>query len=364
MEISFIQNGAKIIQKEIDTAVLEGRHEITLTGRYEVEDAIVIPSHFTVRLKDCHLRQKDGVYANIFTNASTVQNERTVEKRDYDIHIIGEGNAILDGGAFNGLTERNFCEKGISMQKNHLIFFTNLENFSISGLHLMNQRYWSVNLTYCSFGTVRDVEITADDSILYVDGERDYSIDYRGLCAKHLPMLRNADGIDVRLGCHDILIENITGFTEDDTVAITGLPGRMPSPHAVEGLSSDIYNVTVRNVRSSSWCAIIRLLNQGGIKLYNILVDGVVDTSKGSPHMNRGLFAVRIGDRRLYSTRHSTAEETFNIVVRNVFSRAETLVDLAGSINGCVVENVFGFDGFGKKIENNAELYGTVRIEE
>ncbi len=361
---TFIENGAAIIQQEIDTAVKEGRHEITVTGNYEIEEAIVIPSHFTVRLKDCHLRQKDGVYANVFTNASTVQEERTVAKRDYGIRIIGEGYAVLDGGEFNGLTERNWREKGISMQKNHLIFFTNLENFVISGLHLMNQRYWSVNLTYCSHGEVKDIEITADDSILYVDGERNCETNYRDLCHNHLPMLRNADGIDVRLGCHDISIENITGFTEDDTVAITGLPGKIPSPYAVEGLSSDIYNITVRNIRSSSWCAIIRLLNQGGIKLYNVLVDGVVDTSKGSEHMNRGLFGVRIGDRRLYSTRHSTSDETYNIVVRNVFSRAETLVDLAGAINGCVVENVFGFDGFGKRIENNAELFGSVRIEE
>lgn len=362
--VTFTKNGARIIQNEIREALENGKHEITVTGCYEIEDAIVLPSHFTVRLKDCHLRQKDGVYANIFTNASTVQDERTVEKRDYGIRIIGEGNAVLDGGVFNGLTERNWAELGISMQKNHLIFFTNLEDFKISGLHLMNQRYWSVNLTYCSFGEVSDIEITADDSILYVDGERDYDIDYRGLCAKHLPMLRNADGIDVRVGCHDIHIENIKGFTEDDTVAITGLAGAKPSPYTVEGLSSDIYNITVKNIRSSSWCAIVRLLNQGGIKLYNILVDGVVDTSKNSPHMNRGLFGVRVGDRRLYSTRHSTSEETFNIVVRNVFSRAETIVDMAGAINGAVIENIFGFDGYGKRIENNAELCGTVRIEE
>ena len=58
---AFIINGAAIIQKEIDNALVGGRHEITITGNYEIEDAIVLPSHFTVRLKDCHLRQKTGV---------------------------------------------------------------------------------------------------------------------------------------------------------------------------------------------------------------------------------------------------------------------------------------------------------------
>lgn len=359
----FTQNGGALIQKQIECAIAEGRHETVITGNYEIEEAVVLPSGFTVILEDCHLRLKTGVYTNVFTNSATAEMRKEYEKRDTDIHIIGRGRAILDGGEFNGLTERNWREYNIPMYKNHLILFTNLEGFSITGIHLCNQRYWSVNLTYCSSGLVRDIDILADDGVLYADGERDFDIDYRGLCAKHLPMMRNADGIDLRAGCHDILIENITGFTEDDTVALTSLPGDV-TRWGAEGVCSDIYNVTIRNIKSSSWCAIIRLLNQGGMKLYNILIDGVVDTSFGSSHLNRGLFAIRIGDRRLYSTRHSTAEETYNIAVRNVFSRAVTLVDLAGAITNCTIENVFGFDGYTTKIENNAELFGLVKIEE
>lgn len=359
----FIANGAELIQKSIDMAVAEGKNEVVITGNYEIEEAIVLPSRVTVILEDCHLRLKSGVYSNVFINSANKEERTDPIFCDTDIHIIGRGRAILDGGEFNGLTERNASELGIPMYKNNLILFTNLDGFSITGIHLCNQRHWSVNLAYCSNGLIRDIDISADDGVLYADGERDFEIDYIGLCHKHLDMMRNADGIDLRAGCHDILIENISGFTEDDTVALTALPADV-TKWGSEGASSDLYNVTVRNIRSSSWCALIRLLNQGGVKLYNILIDGVFDTSRNSSHMNRGLFGVRIGDRRLYSTRHSTPEETFNITVRNVFSRAQTLIDLAGSITNCSIENIFGFDGYTTKIENNAELFGTVKIEE
>ena len=217
---------------------------------------------------------------------------------------------------------------------------------------------------YCSNGYISNVDICADDSILYVDGERDYNWGYMDLVYKHFDMLRNADGIDVRVGCHDIVIENITGFTEDDTVALTALIGNSKHYYAVEGVEPSIYNIVIRNVKSSSWCANIRLLNQGGAKLYNVLIDGVVDTSKNSPHMNRGLYGVRIGDKHLYSTRHSTPNETFNIVVKNVFSRANNAINLAGSITDCVIENIFTFDNCTKKIVNDAELFGNCKVEE
>lgn len=357
----FIQGGGRIIGKMISDAISQGKREVVITGNYEIEEAIVLPSDFRIVLDNCHLRLKDGVYTNVFTNAASAL-EKNAENRDSGIHVEGRGRAVLDGGNFNGLTERNCREKNMPMRVNSLIYFINLENFSIKGLSLCNQRYWAVNLVFCSGGEVRDIDICADDSVLYVDGERDYTVSYRDLCRMHLDMMRNADGIDIRKGCHDIIIENITGFTEDDTVALTGLPGS--TENDVAGLPRDIYNITVKNIRSSSWCAIIRLLNQGGVKLYNVLIDGVFDVSKGSRHINRGLFGVRIGDKRLYSTRHSTKEETYNIVVKNVFSRAETLIDMAGSITNCTIDGVFGFDGFTTKIQNAAELFGSIKIDE
>jgi hypothetical protein len=362
--MKFMENGGEHLQNLIDCAINKGEREIVIKGNYDIEKAIVLPSNFTVILRDCHLRQKDGAFCNIFTNTATVNSERTIANRDHNIKIIGKGNAVLDGGNFNGLTERNYKEKKIPMYLNHLIFFSNLENFSVQGIRLINQRYWAINITFCSNGCLKDLDFCADDGILYVDGERDYNIGYGDFCIKHLDMLRNADGIDIRLGCHDILIENITGFTEDDLVAITGLCGKTPNPFVVQGLSTDIHDVTVRSVKGCSWCAVVRLLNQGGINLYNIVVDTVEDTSQNSEHMNRGLYGVRVGDSHLYGVKYPEIGETRNIVIKNVRSRAETVVNLESNIIDCIVENVEGFDGFTTKILNNATLYGNSKIQE
>lgn len=113
----------------------------------------------------------------------------------------------------------------------------------------------------------------------------------------------------------------LSGFTEDDSIALTGLNWYLEKAFAVEGLSSDICHIEIRNIATSAFCTNVRLLNQGDIKLHDILVDGVYDTSKDSPHMERGLYAVRVGDTSMYGTRHATGDETYNITIKNVFLR-------------------------------------------
>lgn len=97
-----------------------------------------------------------------------------------------------------------------------------------------------------------------------------------------------------------ITIENITGFTKDDTIALTTLNGSTETTFAVKELCPDIRNVTIKNIKSSAFCTNVRLLNQGEIKVHDIFIDGVYDTSENSPYMQTGIYAVRVGDTRLY----------------------------------------------------------------
>ena len=124
----------------------------------------------------------------------------------------------------------------------------------------------------------------------------------------------------------------------------------------MKDMDRDIYNVVIRNVVSSAFCANVRLLNQSGVRLYNILVDGVYDSSKNSPYMGRGGSGVRLGDVHLYGTRHATPDETFNITIRNVCSRAGAALRLAGAMKDCRFENIRAFDGAGLLIEDNASV--------
>ena len=335
----FTKGGSEYIALEIDKAIKSGERCATVSGNWEITKEIRLPSNFTLTLKDCHLRQADGVYSNIFVNEA-LGSERCKKAGggDENIRIVGIGEAILDGGEYNGLSEKNHSRDGLPpIWKNNMILFVNVNGFSISGISCYDQRWWAMHFRYCSNGYIGNIDFRSNDTAIDENGNI-----YHGLIRERYAeaLVKNADGIDLREGCHRILIENITGFTEDDTIALTGLAGRMAETFAVEGLPTDICDVEIRNIRSASFCTNVRLLNQGDIKLHDILIDGVVDTAPSSPYMNHGIYAVRIGDVKLYGSRHSTAEETYNITVRNVCGAADYVLCLAGEIDNLVTEGI------------------------
>ncbi len=344
--MTMIPNGGKAIQTMIDEAVLMGSRKAEVRGSYEIERTIVIPSGFTLVLDNCTLRMADNTFCNMFTNAARFREApRLASEADRGIVIEGRGRVVLDGGSYNGLCESNSEKDGRPhISQNNILLFANVEGFRISGLQIRSQRWWAMNFLYCRRGVIRDIDFCSDCTMTDRDGNRTAGLSYAALEAGSDIYLKNSDGIDLRLGCRDIDIENITGFTEDDTIALTALRGRLEELFRVEDLPDEIANVTIRNVHASAFCALVRLLNQGGTKLYNVLIDGVMDASADSPCLDRGAYAVRIGDRRAYGGRTSTKHETYNIVVRNVFSRAKTALDVVGDIGQLSSENILTFD--------------------
>ncbi len=67
--------------------------------------------------------------------------------------------------------------------------------------------------------------------------------------------------------------------------------------------------------------------------------------------MDRGVYAVRVGDTHLYSDRPSGENETYNITVKNVRSRAKVALLLTGGMKNVRYENIEVFDG-GKLLED------------
>lgn len=340
----FTKCGSAYISSKIKEAIDNKTRTATISGRFEIDEAIRLPSNFTLILENAHLRMADGVYSNMFVNEHHGTDiGRTPDGTDRNISIIGRGEAILDGGKYNGLSEKNHSRDGLPpIWKNNLLLFTNVDGFKISGISCRNQRWWALNFIYCSNGYLGNIDFCACDIGIDPDGR-----EYHGLIRdKYAEVLvKNADGIDLRQGCHDILIENITGFTEDDSVALTGLCGRLEKTFAVEGLPSDICRVEIRNIRTAAFCTNVRLLNQGDVKLHDILIDGVYDMGNESEYMDRGIFAVRVGDTRLYGPRHSTKDETYNITIKNVCGKGYYVISLAGAIKDLVLFGIEAADG-------------------
>ncbi len=340
----FKKGGTEYITGLIEAAVKDGSRRATVCGNYEIESVIRIPSDFTLILDGCHLRMADGVFSNMFTNQSReTEAAKKAAGADRNISIIGKNDPILDGGNYNGLSEKTQLTGDYpAIWYNNLILFANVDGFEMRDFACHNQRWWAINFYYCRNGKISNIDFCSND--LAVDEEGKLS---HGLNRKEYKkaLVKNADGIDLRTGCHHIEISNITGFTEDDTIALTNLQGRGEKHFRVEDLPEDICHVTIKNIRTACFCTNVRLLNQGGTKLHDIDIDGVEDLSAESPHMDVGHFGVRVGDHHMYGPTHSTKEETYNITIKNVRSRAEAAVNLVGAMENVVLENIEAFDG-------------------
>ncbi|MBQ2741396.1 MAG: hypothetical protein IJF32_01180, partial [Oscillospiraceae bacterium] len=162
--MSFLKNGAEIIQAKIDSS----SGFAVISGDYEIEKTINIPSDFHLVLENCHLRMADNTFCNMFTN----ENCRNTDKNDRNIIIEGRGNVLLDGGEYNGLSERNCGRDGRpEIYVNNIILFGGVRGFKVTGLHVRNQRWWAINFVYCRDGYIANIDFCADDTYLDENGE-------------------------------------------------------------------------------------------------------------------------------------------------------------------------------------------------
>jgi hypothetical protein len=107
--------------------------------------------------------------------------------------------------------------------------------------------------------------------------------------------VKNGDGIDFRSGCNHCIIENITGFTSDDTVACTALSkGKLASKElsrylsyaepyncSHENIDGDIHHITIRNIHTGGHHHGVICLAANGNKVYDVDIENVIETDEG-----------------------------------------------------------------------------------
>lgn len=349
-EAMFEKGGTEYIENKISKAVLSSKREALITGNYEINRVVKIPSDFTLILDDCHLRLADNCYCNVFTNEQSYLKDK-LRQNDSNISIIGKNGSIIDGGNYNGLSEKNSKKDGNPpIWFNNLILFAGVENFSISGIKFINHRWWALVFLYCSNGKISDIDFCSNDLRYNDEGELVHG--FKGGTYSQI-LVKNADGIDLRKGCHDIEIRNIKGFTEDDTVALTLLDGEIENEFDHFSGSCNISNIKIENIKAESRCGIVRLLNQGSGKMSDIFINNVFDTSETSKYIERCDYCVRIGDGHCaYGT--GGKKGISNVKINNLYSRAKFALHLGGKIENLEYENIECFDN-GKFMEDLRE---------
>lgn len=301
--------------------------------RWVIGETVYLPSDIEILFDGAHLVLADGCFCQMFA----AHGGDTAEKALKNITLRGRGNAVLDGGRYNGLCEKNSEKDGHPhITKNTTLLFTNVEGLVVEDLTLARQRWWAI--TNVAVRHARFSHIRFDAHLSRVDGD---GVLHEGEIPQHYceMYVRNADGIDLRVGCSDILIEDISGFTGDDTVALSALGGfERRFGWLPEDLSPDVHDVTVRGVRSETFrCTNVRLLNHNGNKLYNVTVEDITALRRAG--MKPAHAAVSVGDKN-YAERLNAPGETHHITVRGVRSAAKLGVSLCRYLSDSVIEDI------------------------
>ena len=310
------------------------------TGKeqWDIDEAIILCSDIEIVLDNCYIRRTDASLDNVFRNFDDDAVRATIEEEQKNIVIRGVGNAVIDGGKTNGLTEATSGKDGFpNVEKNNVIRFHNLNGLKLLDFTILNPRWWAINLLF------------VENALL------------SGLNIISLPDSPNQDGIDIRLGCNNILIQNIFGQSGDDFIALSGFYGTSASDkYAVSGKSIDIHDIIIKNIMAtSSDCAIVALRNHDGVKLYNVTIDTVYDTlssqaitEKMPKFFNRFDFnsykspkspyaVVRIGQDNYIHIRECANGEIFGLHVTNIHSRINTAVMINVSLENSYFGNIY-----------------------
>lgn len=348
----FGADDSETIQNAIHEAVRQGVRRVVIpryNGRtksmvWRIARAIRIPEDFTLLLDNCHLVQETGVYDHMFCN-SRADEPGTLENEQSGITVLGIGNVCLSGGVHNRLMEKTSGRYGMpSVWCNTMFFWYNVRKLRVENLHIEHQRWWAMTHLYCREVTLKNIDFGA------------------------VPHVPNMDGIDLRLGCRDFVIENITGRTGDDVIAMTALKGGFEEAHAVAGKSPDICHVKIRTVMGDPFLHfVVRILNHDGCKIHDIELDTVFDlsdpTTKKRPKCTLGIGSnmyakygkAQPGDTCRIYARHLTSRGEKAIRIDNTcrdsrFTDVKTFGDnltLLGRLEGpCEFENVVLEDGF------------------
>jgi len=333
--------------------ILPLRRPDSLSSRnyWLLDEAILIPDGMELLLDGCRVKLSDQARDNFIRTANCgygVAQPAPVR----GIRIIGRNGAVLEGAdhpratgdANKTLGVRTYGtdagrpgEKQTGDWRNIGILLVRTEDFLVENLTLRNYHCWGVSLEKCSHGEIRGLHFETRE-VRPVDGTPQ-------------PIL-NQDGLDIRKGCHHLVVEDISGQTGDDLVALTAIHPEIsqagtydytevsgcPLPLA----DNDIHDIALRRIHgySTGGHQIVRLLNASGLKLYNVVLEDVLDTSGCEGDGVVCAVAVKIGDRNAAWGGVTPLGDTFNITIRKVDSRCRQCVLVAGSLCDSRIEDV------------------------
>ncbi len=323
-----------------------------------LDSAILVQSNTYLELENCHIKLSDQSRDNIIRSANCGMGITDIQPMT-NVSIVGIGRVLLEGAdnprstgdSAKTLGKRTYgTDAGVEGKsqtgdwRNIGILMAYVEHFRIENLFMKDAHSWTISLERCAYGVIRDIEFSAREG-KEVNGKFETFL--------------NQDGLDLRQGCHDIDISNISGHTGDDLIALTNIINEnygagspdyimVSTPNNRGDGKDDIRNIVIRNVRgyTAGGHHIIRLLNASGLKIHDVIIDGLIDTSTG----RNAKAAVKIGDSNPVWGGVTPLGDTYHIFITNIVSRAKHTVLIGGSLSESSISNVIKYGAAGEPI--------------
>lgn len=153
----------------------------------------------------------------------------------------------------------------------------------------------------------------------------------------------NRDGVDIRQGCHNFLVENITGTTGDDTVALNNLGNDGNDGRYVEGKDPDTLNMVIRNIKSDAgrWFT-VRILCQDRHLEQNFTLDTIMDTSL-SENQKSVNAAIMVGSHEYHYKIPAELGDLAHLTIRDVYGRGRRVLGFGGCSDDVQASNIHGY---------------------
>lgn len=322
------------------------------TSLWMIDSALRLPSNMTVILDNCTLQLSDKSRDNLF-RSENVGLGITDPVWNENIRIYGIGNATLrgasnpratgDGARTLSLNPQAEQEKGnwrvsygsdagkpglkqTGDWRNIMVLIGYVRNFSLKNIRFENAHGWTVSFERTVGVDISDVTIFNQEFVT-VNGQR--------------LMTSNKDGINLRQGCKNVRIDNISGVTGDDFIALSNLDtapdipkqngainGSMVTASRWYGPEDDIEDVVITNISCENRYRAIAIRGSDRAGIHHVYISGVIFRA-----MEERYEALLIGGRGYGD--ESLPGKIHTIQAMNIMGNGQSLVRIQAKVANC-----------------------------
>ena len=317
------------------------------TNIWKVDSAILLPSNMTVILENCTIQLSDSCRDNMFRSNNAGAGIINPEWNN-NISIVGIGDVVLRGadnpratGDGNKKLVTYFQPKGrvsygsdagkkgmkqTGDWRNILILIAYVDGFKLTNVAIENTHAWSVSFERTINADISDIRINNSFTII-VNGETQRT--------------SNKDGINLRHGCKNFRVNNISGRTSDDFIALSilGLNGEdreggslnstMVTTRNWRGPEDDTENIIITNIRCLSHTRGVSIRANDSASIRNVYINGLIW---------EGLYnAILIGGKGY--GKPSLPGRINNIHAMNIMGNGKSLIHIEEAVADCYIIN-------------------------